>query len=377
MNPVYLDYNATTPVDPRVLSVMLPYFSEKFGNASSGTHSYGWLAKAAVDKAREQVAQLIGSDGSEVYFNSGSTEGINFVLKGIFNAYQTKGNHFITFADEHKAVGDTFEYLRKRGAEVTVIPINNKGQINLNDIEQAINSKTVLLSCMYANNETGVIHPVQEIAEICKKSNVIFFSDATQAAGKINIDVKTGPDALTISGHKVYGPKGAGAVFLRRRNPRVMPEALIHGGGHEKALRSGTLNVPAIVGLGQACELARIERESDVERILILRNKLEDFIKQEFKGIVNGDNSPRLSNTLNIMLPGIASEKLLSSLKDVAFSIGSACTSAVPEPSHVLSAMGLSKEQSYSSVRFSLGRFTTEQEIESVISSLKRFKEKS
>jgi cysteine desulfurase len=371
--PVYLDYNATTPCDEEVLQAMLPYFSKDFGNAASRSHSFGWKANEAVEYAREQVAELIGADKSEIIFTSGATESDNLALKGMYEAYSTKGNHIITTAIEHKAVLDTCAHLEKLGAEITYLPVDKDGLINLKELEAAIKPQTILISVMYANNEIGVLQPMKEIAAIAKKYNLIFFSDATQAIGKVNVNVqKDGIDLLALSAHKIYGPKGCGALYIRRRNPRVKLAALIDGGGHEKAMRSGTLNVPGIVGLGKACELCKQNLLEEASRLKLLRNKLEEGLLAIEDTYVNGSTEYRLANTSNIAFKNVEGNALMIGLqKDIAVSSGSACTSASLEPSYVLKALQLEDSLAKSSLRFSVGRYTTEEEIDYVVKKVK------
>lgn len=363
--PVYLDNNATTPVDARVLQAMLPYFTQYFGNAASRTHAYGWQAEEAVEQAREQVAALIGAEPKEIVFTSGATESDNLALKGVFEAYSSKGNHIITVETEHKAVLDTCKHIEKLGGEVTYLPVKENGLIDIAELEAAIKPTTVLIAVMYANNEIGVIQPIREIGAIAKKHGILFFSDAAQAVGKLPVNVQDdGIDTLALSGHKIYGPKGVGALYVRRKNPRVKLIAQMDGGGHEKGMRSGTLNVPAIVGLGKACELCRLELANDAARIAALRDKLENALLNISNTRRNGDAVHRLPGTANISFAHAESEGLMISLnKNIAVSSGSACTSASIEPSYVLRAIGLSDELAYSSIRFGLGRFTTEEEI--------------
>lgn len=368
--PVYLDYNATTPVDARVLDAMLPYFTQKFGNAASKTHTFGWVAEQAVDTARQQVAALIGAEPSEIIFTSGATEAINLALKGVFEAYRTKGNHIITAATEHKAVLDCCKKLEQLGAQITYLPVNSEGLISLAQLQQAITPQTILISVMLANNETGVIQPVDDIALIAHARNIPFMSDATQAAGKIKVNVNESHiDLMPLSAHKLYGPKGAGALYVRRKNPRVSLIAQMDGGGHERNLRSGTLNVPGIAGLGKACAIATEELTADLQRITHLRDTLQAALLQHYsKARINGSLTHRLPNTLNIAFPGIDSTALLKRLATtVAAASGSACTSAVPEPSHVLKALGLDDATAHSSLRFSLGKPTTAPEIQLAI----------
>ena len=366
---IYLDYNATTPVDEQVLQEMLPYFSVKFGNAASSTHLVGAQAKEAVEDAREQIAKTINCEAQEIIFTSGSTEAINLAIKGVCNLYQTKGNHIITVETEHKAVLDTCKFLEKKGAQVTYLKVDENGLIDLQELENAITEKTILVAVMYANNETGVIQDIKEISKIVHAKNSIFFCDATQAIGKINVDVQNdGIDLLCLSAHKFYGPKGIGALYVRRKNPRVSLEPLIHGGGHERGLRSGTLNVPAIVGLGKACEIVSFSSKMEV-----LRNQFEDSLLEKFKNviIINGKNAERLPNTSNITFPFKAVDFIHHTKSKLAIATGSACTSAENLPSHVLSAMHLSKEQAEKSIRFSLGKYTSKVEMDEVLEMIK------
>jgi len=359
-------------MDPRVLEAMTPYFLEHFGNAASRNHSFGWRAEAAVDLAREQIAKLIGAETKEIIFTSGATEADNLAIKGVYETYAPKGNHIITCVTEHKAVLDTCKHLEKNGAEVTYLPVNTEGLIDTKELEAAIKPTTILIAIMYANNETGTIQSIKEISAIAKKQNVLFFSDATQAVGKIQVDVlKDGIDIMSFSAHKMYGPKGVGALYIRRKNPRVKITAQIDGGGHEKGIRSGTLNVPAIVGFGKACELCSIEMEHDAKRIGKLRDKLENALLKTEETYVNGSREHRLPHVTNISFKHVESEGLLMSLnKEIALSSGSACSSASIEPSHVLKALGLSDDLAHSSLRFSLGRFTTEEEIDHTIKAI-------
>ncbi|MBO9729268.1 MAG: IscS subfamily cysteine desulfurase [Chitinophaga sp.] len=370
--PVYLDNNATTPCDPRVVAAMLPYFTEVYGNAASRSHPFGWAAQEAVDYAREQVARLIGADTKEIIFTSGATEAVNLAIKGVSEMYATKGRHIITAATEHKAVLDTCKHLEKQGAQITVLPVDKEGLVDLAALEAAITPQTILISIMYANNETGTIQPVQAISAIARKHGVLFMSDATQAVGKIPVNVNTdGIDLLTLSAHKLYGPKGVGALYVRRRSPRVMLTAQIDGGGHERAMRSGTLNVPGIVGLGKACELCETEMTSDSARISVLRDRLENALLQLEQSYVNGSRTHRLPHTTNLSFKYIESETLMMGFnKNIALSTGSACTSASLEPSYVLKALGLSDDLARASLRFGLGRFTTEEQIDYTIRTI-------
>ncbi|MGN6248230.1 MAG: IscS subfamily cysteine desulfurase [Ginsengibacter sp.] len=364
--PIYLDNNATTPVDERVLESMLPYFTKYFGNAASQTHSFGWQAEEAVDIAREQVAQLINAEPNEIVFTSGATEADNLALKGVYETYNSKGNHIITVKTEHKAVLDSCHHLEKLGAEITYLDVGSEGLIDLKELEKAITSQTILISVMYANNETGVIQSIKEIGKIAKKNSILFFSDATQAVGKIPVNViNEDIDLMAFSAHKIYGPKGVGALYVRRKNPRVRLTAQIDGGGHERGLRSGTLNVPGIVGFGKACELCKVEMQKESVRITRLRDNLEAELKKIKGAQVNGSRMHRLPNTLNMSFKNADSTDLMRKFsKYIAVSSGSACTSATQSPSFVLKAMGLTDEAALSSLRFSLGRYTTEEEIE-------------
>jgi cysteine desulfurase len=367
--PVYLDYNATTPCDGRVVEAMLPFFTRHFGNAASRSHPFGWEAEEGVEYAREQVARLIGAEPKEIVFTSGATESDNLALKGVYQAYSGKGNHIITVNTEHKAVLDTCRRLEKEGADVTYLETNRGGLINIAELEAAIRPSTILIAVMYANNETGVIQPVKQIGAVAKNHGVVFFSDATQAIGKIPVNViDDNIDVMAFSAHKIYGPKGVGALYVRRKNPRVKISAQIDGGGHEKGIRSGTLNVPGIVGLGKACDIAAAEMLEEGERLKALRNKFEKNVLSIEGTAVNGDVNSRLSHVSNISFPSVDGNALMIGLnKTIAVSSGSACTSASPEPSHVLKALGLDDELAHSSLRFSLGRNTTEQEIDYAI----------
>ena len=367
--PVYLDYNATTPCDEQVLHAMLPYFTKDFGNAASRTHAFGWKAGEAVEYAREQVASLIGADRSEIIFTSGATESNNLALKGMFEAYASKGNHIITINIEHKAVLDACKHLEKSGADITYLPVDKEGLVDLNKLEEAIKPTTILISVMYANNEIGVIQPINQIAAIAKKHKVIFFSDATQAVGKIDVDVeRDGIDLLSLSAHKLYGPKGCGALYVRRKNPRVRLIGQLDGGGHERMMRSGTLNVPGIVGLGKACEIAKENLDEEGERLKRLRDKLQSGLLAIEESYINGSIVHRLPNTINIGFKNVEGNALMIGLqKNIAVSSGSACTSASLEPSYVLKALKLEDELAKSSLRFSIGRYTTDEEIEYVI----------
>ncbi|QNN44940.1 IscS subfamily cysteine desulfurase [Pedobacter roseus] len=366
--PIYLDNNATTPLDPRVLEAMLPYFTEKFGNAASRNHAFGWVAEEGVDYAREQVAKLIGCTEKEIIFTSGATEADNLAIKGVFEMYKEKGNHIITAVTEHKAVLDTCKHLEKNGARVTYLGVKEDGLIDLAELEAAMTPETILVSIMYGNNEIGVIQPVKEIAAIAHKHGALFMTDATQAVGKIPVDVNAdGIDLMAFSAHKMYGPKGVGVLYVRRKNPRVKVTAQMDGGGHERGMRSGTLNVPGIVGLGKACELCRLEMESESIRLSALRDKLETTLNKMEESYVNGNTQHRLPHVANISFKYVEGEGLMMAMSDLAVSSGSACTSASLEPSYVLKSLGLSDDLAHSSIRYGLGRFTTEAEIDQAI----------
>jgi cysteine desulfurase len=370
--PIYFDNNATTPCDPRVVETMIPYFTNQFGNAASRNHSFGWAAEEAVDYAREQVAALIGADPKEIIFTSGATEGDNLAIKGVYEMYASKGNHIITTTIEHKAVLDTCKHLEKQGAEVTYLEVDAEGMINLEDLEKAITPKTILIAVMYANNEVGVINPMREISAIARKHGVLVMSDAVQAVGKIPVDVnKDGIDLMAFTAHKMYGPKGVGALYVRRKNPRVKVTAQLDGGGHERGMRSGTLNVPGIVGFGKACEICRLEMESDTQRIQKLRDKLEAGLLQVEESYLNGHKQNRLPHVANISFKHVEGEGLLMGInKQIALSSGSACTSASLEPSYVLKALGLGDDLAHSSLRFGLSRFSTEEEVDFTIKAV-------
>ena len=381
--PIYLDNNATTPLDGRVLEAMLPYLTQHFGNAASRSHPFGWKAEAAVDHAREQVAALIAADAKDIVFTSGATESDNLALKGAAEFLREKGNHIITAATEHKAVLDTCKYLSEHGCEVTFLPVDRYGLVTADQVAAAITDRTILISVMAANNEIGTVHPIAEIGRLAKRRGVLFHSDATQAVGKIPLDVEAmGIDLMSFSGHKIYGPKGVGGLYVRRRNPRVRLSCQMHGGGHERGLRSGTLNVPGIVGLGAAAELARRELPVEAPRIAALRDRLEKGLGDGLDHVtLNGHPTQRLPNTLNLSFAYVEGESLMMKMKELAVSSGSACTSASLEPSFVLRALGVGDELAHSSIRFSLGRFNTPQEIEfaigRVVSAVKELRELS
>jgi len=370
--PIYLDNNATTPLDPRVLDAMLPYMTKMFGNAASRNHAFGWQAEEAVDYARDQIAALINCSQKEIIFTSGATESDNLAIKGVYEMYASKGNHIITATTEHKAVLDTCKHIEKTGGKVTYLQVDDKGLIDLKQLEEAITDQTILISLMYANNEVGVIQPVREISAIAKKHGVLFFTDGTQAVGKIPVDVEAdGIDIMAFSAHKMYGPKGVGALYVRRKNPRVKVTAQMDGGGHERGMRSGTLNVPGIVGLGKAAELAKQDMEADTARISAMRDRLERELLTIEESYVNGSTEHRLPHVSNISFKYVEGEGLMMGVKDLAVSSGSACTSASLEPSYVLKALGLSDDLAHSSLRFGLSRFTTDEEVNYAIDHVK------
>ena len=370
--PIYLDNNSTTPMDPRVLEAMLPFFNENFGNAASRNHSFGWNAEKAVDDAREQVASLIGSTSKEIIFTSGATEANNLAIKGVHEMYGSQGNHMITVTTEHKAVLDACKKAEKSGAEVTYLSPNEDGLINLDELESAITDKTILITIMYGNNEIGVIQDIKAISAIAKKNGILFHTDATQAVGKIPVDVLAdGIDLMSFTAHKMYGPKGVGALYVRRKNPRVKVTSQMDGGGHERGMRSGTLNVPGIVGFGKACELCQQEMESEATRLSAMRDKLEKELLTIEEAYVNGSAQHRLPHVSNISFKFVEGEGLMMGTKDIAVSSGSACTSASLEPSYVLKSLGLDDELAHSSLRFGLGRFTTEEEVDFAIDHVK------
>jgi len=370
--PLYFDNNATTPMDPRVLEAMLPYFTEKFGNSASRNHAFGWAAEEGVDYAREQVAQLIGANEKEIIFTSGATEGDNLGIKGVFEMYQDKGNHIITCVTEHKAVLDTCKHLEKLGAQVTYLPVKEDGLLDLAQLEAAMTPQTILVCIMYGNNEIGVIQPVKEIATIAHKHGALFMTDATQTVGKIPVNVDAdGIDLMAFTAHKMYGPKGVGALYVRRKNPRVKVTAQLDGGGHERGMRSGTLNVAGIVGFGKACEICRLEMDKDAKRLSALRDKLQSALTVLEESYVNGNVANRLPHTANISFKYVEGEGLMMAMKDLAVSSGSACTSASLEPSYVLKSLGLSDDLAHSSIRFGLGRFTTDEEVDFAIEQTK------
>ncbi|NOT91254.1 MAG: IscS subfamily cysteine desulfurase [Ferruginibacter sp.] len=370
--PIYLDNNATTPMDPRVLEAMTPYFLQHFGNAASRNHPFGWEAEEAVDYAREQVAKLIGADPKEIIFTSGATEGDNLGIKGVYEMYASKGNHIITATTEHKAVLDTCKHIEKLGGEVTYLQVKADGLIDLKELEAAIRPTTILIAIMYANNEIGTVMPIKEISTIARKHGVLVFSDGTQAVGKIPVDVnKDGIDLMAFTAHKMYGPKGVGALYVRRKNPRVKVTAQMDGGGHERGMRSGTLNVPGIVGFGKACEICMLDMEADSKRIIKMRDHLETELMKLEEAYINGSTEHRLPHVTNISFKHVEGEGLLMGFnKNIALSSGSACTSASLEPSYVLKALGLGDDLAHSSLRFGLSRFTTDEEIEYTIKAI-------
>jgi len=367
--PIYMDYNATTPVDPRVLDAMLPYFQDKFGNSASRNHEFGWVAEEAVEKARDQVGSAIGASGKEIIWTSGATESNNIAIKGVAGMYRDKGNHIITQVIEHKAVIDPCKYLEQNGYDVTFLPVDKHGMVHPEQVREAMTDKTILVSIMHGNNEIGTINPIKGIGAVCKERDVIFHVDACQTFAKQPIDVEDmGIDLLSASGHKIYGPKGMGALYVRRKRPRVRCEPIVHGGGHERGMRSGTLNVPGIVGMGRAAELCVEMRVEELPRITALRNRLKDGLFARLPEIfLNGHPTERIPNNLNISFLYVEGESLMMGFSDIAVSSGSACTSASLEPSYVLKALGLGDDLAHSSIRFSIGRFTTEQEIDYTI----------
>jgi cysteine desulfurase len=367
--PIYMDNNATTPCDPRVFEAMAPYFTELFGNAASRSHRFGWQAEEAVETGRKQVADLIGASPKEVIFTSGATESDNLAIKGVAEAYRERGDHIITVVTEHKAILDSCKTLQKHGFNVTYLPVASDGLISPDDVKRAITNKTTLVSVMLANNEIGVLQPIADIGRVCKERGIIFHSDATQGVGKVPFDVNdAGVDLVSITAHKMYGPKGIGALYVRRKDPRVRVAPIIDGGGHERGMRSGTLNVTGIVGLGKAAELARLEMPQESERVLGLRERLRAGIMDRLSDIsINGHPTKRLPGNLNLAFKYVEGESLLMGLADIAVSSGAACTSASIEPSYVLKALGVSDELAHSSIRFGLGRFNTEDEVDYTI----------
>ena len=368
--PIYLDYSATTPVDPRVASKMIPFLTENFGNAASRSHSYGWTSEAAVENAREEVAKLVNCDAKEIVWTSGATESINLAMKGAANFYQTKGKHVVTIKTEHKATLDTVRELERQGFEATYLDVKTDGLIDMQVFKAALRPDTILVSVMMVNNEIGVIQPIAEIGEICRERGIIFHVDSAQATGKVPIDLQTlKVDLMSFSAHKTYGPKGMGALYVRRK-PRIRLEAQMHGGGHERGFRSGTLATHQIVGMGEAFRIARLEMATENERIRMLRDKLLDGVKGMEEVYVNGDMENRVPHNLNVSFNFVEGESLIMGIKELAVSSGSACTSASLEPSYVLRALGRNDELAHSSIRFSIGRFTTEADIDFAIKLL-------
>ncbi len=368
--PIYMDNHATTPVDPKVVEAMLPYFTEKFGNAASRNHTFGWEAEAAVDEARERIARLIhASSPKEIVFTSGATESDNLAIKGVAEFYKTKGNHIVTCVTEHRAVLDSCKSLEREGYKVTYLPVDRFGLVSLEQLRKAVTDKTILISIMAANNEIGTIHPVEEIGRLAKEKGVLFHCDATQGVGKIPMDVEEmGIDILSLSAHKIYGPKGVGALYVRSKNPRVRLSPILDGGGHERGMRSGTLNVPGIVGLGKACQIAQEELPEEAKRLTQLRERLKDGIFRRLNEVyLNGHPTQRLAGNMNISFAYVEGESLLMGLKEIAVSSGSACTSATLEPSYVLRAIGVDEDLAHSSIRFGLGRFNTAEEVDYTI----------
>jgi cysteine desulfurase len=370
--PIYMDYHATTPVDPRVLEAMLPYFNERFGNSASRNHAFGWTAEEAVENARAQIARLINATPKEIIFTSGATESNNLALKGAAEMYREKGNHIITQVTEHKAVLDTCKRLEKYGYEVTYLPVGKDGRVNPEDVRKAITPKTIIISIMYANNEIGVVQPIAEIGKIAKEKGVLLHSDGVQAIGKIPVDVQADNiDMLSMTAHKIYGPKGVGALYVRRRNPRVQLSAILDGGGHERGMRSGTLNVPGIVGFGKACEICMNEMATESARMIALRDRLRKGLEAKLDEIyINGTMEHHLPNNLNMSFAFVEGESLLMGINDIAVSSGSACTSATLEPSYVLKALGVGEDLAHTSIRFGLGRFNTEEEVDYVVNRM-------
>jgi cysteine desulfurase len=381
--PIYMDSHSTTPTDPKVLEVMLPFFTEKFGNAASRNHAFGWEAEEAVDRARGQIAHLIHCDPKEIIFTSGATESDNLALKGVAEIYREKGNHIITTMTEHRAVLDCAKRLEKMGYSVTYLPVGKDGLVNPDDLKNAITDRTILISIMFASNEIGVIHPIAELGKIAKAKGILFHSDATQAVGKIPVDVGAmGIDLMSFTAHKIYGPKGVGALYVRKRNPRVRLAPMIDGGGHERGMRSGTLPVPLIVGFGKACEIAEAIMPSESVQLARLRDKLQEALYKNLDEVyLNGHPTHRLPHNLNVSFAFVEGESLLMGLKEIALSSGSACTSATLEPSYVLRALGVGSDLAHSSIRFGLGRFNTEEEIDyvgdHVVEVVKRLREMS
>lgn len=381
--PIYMDNHATTPMDPRVLDAMLPYFIEKFGNAASRNHQFGWEAEEAVEHARKQIARLIHCDAKEIIFTSGATESDNLALKGVVEMYKEKGDHIITCTTEHRAILDTCKALEKRGIKVTYLPVEKDGRVNPDEVRKAVTDKTILISIMLANNEIGTIHPIAEIGKIAKEKGILLHCDATQGVGKIPVDVEAlKVDLMSFSAHKIYGPKGIGALYVRKKGPRVRLVPQMDGGGHERGMRSGTLPVPSIVGFGAACELCEQEMPVERKRIAAMRDRLQARIMQDLdESYLNGHPTERLPHNLNISFAYVEGEALLMGVKEIALSSGSACTSATLEPSYVLRALGVGSDLAHSSIRFGLGRFTTDEDVDytakRMVEAVKRLREMS
>ncbi len=378
MKRIYLDNQATTPIDPKVLSAMEPWLKDKFGNAASRNHPYGWEAEEAVEISRENVAGIIGAIPKEIIFTSGATEANNIALQGVARFYTEKGRHIITLKTEHKAVLDVCDYLEKEGFEITRFPVQKDGLLDIEKFEGSIRPDTIMASVMHANNEIGVIQPILEIGQICKKKNIIFHVDAAQSVGKIPVDInKMGIDLLSISAHKLYGPKGVGAIYLRRKDPRVQLQPIMYGGGHERGIRSGTLPVPSIVGFGKACEISQHVMVEESEKIQSLRDTLMRMIRENItKASINGSMEKRLPGNLNMSFPGANNEAIISGVPEIAISSGAACTSSTMEASHVLLALGLSKNEAYSALRFGIGRFNTKEDLEIAANGISRCMQK-
>jgi len=381
--PIYMDNHATTPLDPRVLDAMMPYLTDKFGNAASRNHQFGWDAEAAVEDARKQIALLIGADPREIVFTSGATESDNLALKGVAGMYREKGDHIITCVTEHKAILDSCKHLEKEGCRVTFLPVNDKGFVSLDDVRNAITEKTILISIMTANNEVGVVQDIKEIGKIARERGVLFHTDAVQAVGKIPFNVNAmNVDMASLSAHKMYGPKGVGALYVRRRNPRVLLTPIIDGGGHERGMRSGTLNVPGIAGFGKAAQIAREDLDKEISEMFRMRERLRTTLERELDEVyINGDLEKRLPGNLNMSFAYVEGESLLMGIHDIAVSSGSACTSASLEPSYVLKALGVGEDLAHTSIRFGIGRFNTDEEVDyvanRVIETVRRLRELS
>lgn len=381
--PIYMDNHATTPLDPRVLDAMMPYFTDQFGNAASRNHKFGWEAEQAVEDARKQIASAIGADPREIVFTSGATESDNLAVKGVAGMYREKGDHIITCVTEHKAILDTCKHLEKDGIRVTFLPVGGNGLIDLDDLKKAITPRTILITIMHANNEVGVLQDIKEIGRIARERGVLFHTDATQSVGKVRFNVnEMNVDLASLSAHKMYGPKGVGALYVRRRNPRVLLTPIIDGGGHERGMRSGTLNVPGIAGFGKAAQLAAQELSEESARLLRLRERLRTTLERDLDELyINGDLERRLPGNLNMSFAFVEGESLLMGINDIAVSSGSACTSASLEPSYVLKALGVGEDLAHTSIRFGIGRFNTEEEVDyvagRVIETVRRLRELS